>query len=112
MTAPVRVLVADGLAEEGLARLRGTGEVVVRAGLTESELADQLPGMDAVIVRSRTRVSAAALARADGLRAIGRAGVGVDNIDVEAATRRGILVLNTPGSSTIAAAEHTMAMLL
>ena len=112
MASPVRVLVADGLAEEGLARLRGTGEVVVRAGLTESELAEQLPGMDAVIVRSRTRVSAAALARADGLRAIGRAGVGVDNIDVEAATRRGILVLNTPESSTVAAAEHTMAMLL
>jgi len=112
MAARVRVLVADGLAEEGLARLREAGDILVRAGLTEPELAEQLPGTDALIVRSRTRVSSEALGRADRLRVIGRAGVGVDNIDIEAATRRGILVLNTPESSTIAAAEHTMAMLL
>jgi len=108
----MRMLVADGLAEEGLERLRNAGEVVVRAGLTEAELSALLPECEAVIVRSRTRVTAGAIHDAGRLRVIARAGVGVDNIDVEAATRRGILVLNTPQSSTIAAAEHTMAMLL
>src|SRR5574337_1724598 len=67
---------------------------------------------DAVVVRSRTRLDGEMLAHARALRVIARAGVGVDNIDVEAATRRGILVLNTPDSSTISTAEHTMAMML
>jgi D-3-phosphoglycerate dehydrogenase / 2-oxoglutarate reductase len=108
----MRILVADGLAEEGLARLREAADVLVRSGLTEDELAATLPEVDALIVRSRTRVSSEAVQRGSRLRVIARAGVGVDNIDVDAATRRGILVLNTPESSTIAAAEHTMAMLL
>jgi D-3-phosphoglycerate dehydrogenase len=108
----MRVLVADGLAEEGLTRLREAGDVVVRSGLSDVELADLLPGVEALIVRSATRVTAGTLKRAAQLRVIARAGVGVDNIDVDAATRQGILVLNTPESSTIAAAEHTMAMLL
>src|SRR5437660_9479848 len=110
--AAMQVLVADGLGEEGLARLREAGEVIVRSGLAEADLIALLPGADALIIRSGTRVSSAALGGAPRLRVIARAGVGVDNIDVEAATRRGILVLNTPGSSTVAAAEHTMAMLL
>ncbi|HXX37612.1 MAG TPA: phosphoglycerate dehydrogenase [bacterium] len=108
----MRVLVADGLAEEGLARLRDAGEIVVRRGLSEDELCDLLADAEAVVVRSRTRVTARALRGAERLRVIARAGVGVDNIDVDAATRRGILVLNTPDSSTLAAAEHTLAMLL
>ncbi len=108
----MRVLVADGLAEEGLACLRAAGEVLVRSGLTEGELCELLPGYEALIVRSQTRVTAGAIRDAGRLRVIARAGVGVDNIDVEAATRRGILVLNAPESSTIAAAEHTIAMLL
>jgi D-3-phosphoglycerate dehydrogenase len=108
----MRVLVADGLAEEGLTRLGEAAEVLVRSGLAEEELAATLPEMDALIVRSRTQVSSGALKRGARLRVIARAGVGVDNIDVEAATRKGILVLNTPESSTIAAAEHTLAMLL
>jgi len=108
----MQVLVADGLGEEGLARLREAGEVIVRSGLAEADLAALLPGADALIIRSGTRVSSAALGGAPRLRVIARAGVGVDNIDVDAATRRGVLVLNTPESSTIAAAEHTMAMLL
>ncbi|HKV44034.1 MAG TPA: phosphoglycerate dehydrogenase [bacterium] len=108
----MRILVADGLAEEGLARLRESGDLLIRSGLSEDELAGVLPGVEALIVRSRTRVSAEAVKRATCLRVIARAGVGVDNIDVEAATRQGILVLNTPESSTIAAAEHTLAMLL
>lgn len=108
----MRILVADGLAEEGLSRLREAADVVVRNGLTAVELAEILPGVDALIVRSQTHVSSEAVTRGSRLRVIARAGVGVDNIDVEAATRQGILVLNTPDSSTIAAAEHTMAMLL
>jgi D-3-phosphoglycerate dehydrogenase len=110
----VRVLVADGLAEEGLRRLSAAGDVVVRSGLPDAELGALLAAdaFDALIVRSRTRVAAASLDGAARLRVIARAGVGVDNIDVEAATRRGILVLNTPESSTTAAAEHTFAMLL
>jgi D-3-phosphoglycerate dehydrogenase / 2-oxoglutarate reductase len=108
----MRVLVADGLAEEGLRRLQEAGEVVVRSGLGEEELCELLPGFEAVVVRSRTRIPARAISDAPRLRVIARAGVGVDNIDVETATRRGILVLNTPESSTTAAAEHTLAMLL
>lgn len=108
----MRVLVADGLAEEGLRRLRDAGEVLVRAGLLERELRELLPGVEALVVRSRTRVTAEALDGARRLRVIARAGVGVDNIDLEAATRRGILVLNAPEGSTVAAAEHTLAMLL
>jgi D-3-phosphoglycerate dehydrogenase / 2-oxoglutarate reductase len=108
----LRILVADGLAEEGLARLRDTADVLVHAGVAQDALATILPDVDALIVRSGTQVSAHALKGATRLRVIARAGVGVDNIDVEAATRQGILVLNAPESSTIAAAEHTMAMLL
>ncbi len=108
----LRILVADGLAEEGLTRLREAADVVVRSGLTEEELGAMLPDVDALIVRSSTQVSPGALKDGARLRVIARAGVGVDNIDVDAATRQGILVLNTPESSTIAAAEHTMAMLL
>ncbi|HEV2283682.1 MAG TPA: phosphoglycerate dehydrogenase [bacterium] len=108
----MRVLVADGLADEGLRRLSAAGEVVVRAGVPDDELRSLLTEFDALIVRSRTRVPAGSLDAAGHLRVIARAGVGVDNIDVEAATRRGILVLNTPDSSTVAAAEHTFAMML
>jgi D-3-phosphoglycerate dehydrogenase / 2-oxoglutarate reductase len=108
----MRVLVADGLAEEGLRRLSAGAEVEVRSGVPEDELRTLLPRFDAVIVRSRTRVAGGALNDAARLRVIARAGVGVDNIDVDAATRRGILVLNTPESSTTAAAEHTFAMML
>jgi D-3-phosphoglycerate dehydrogenase / 2-oxoglutarate reductase len=108
----LRILVADGLTEEGLTRLREAADVVVRSGLNQEELAAMLPNVDALIVRSATQVSPGALTHGARLRVIARAGVGVDNIDVDAATRRGILVLNTPDSSTIAAAEHTMAMLL
>lgn len=110
----MRVLVADGLADEGLRLLAAAGDVVVREGVPDIELGPLLAveRFDAMIVRSRTRVAAGSLDRADRLRVIARAGVGVDNIDIEAATRRGILVLNTPESSTVAAAEHTFAMLL
>jgi D-3-phosphoglycerate dehydrogenase len=106
------IVVADGLEAQGLQRLEVGAEVAVFAGLEEPALIDALAGADAVIVRSASRLTARVLDGAPRLKVAARAGVGVDNIDVEAATRRGILVLNTPEASTTSAAEHTMAMLL
>ncbi|HLQ62447.1 MAG TPA: phosphoglycerate dehydrogenase [Candidatus Acidoferrales bacterium] len=106
-----RILVADPLAEGGLQRLRRAGEVEVATGLSEAELAARVRGFDALVVRSETRVTAAVLEAADRLKVVGRAGVGVDNIDVPAATRRGILVVNAPRGNVIAAAEHSLALL-
>ena len=107
-----RVVVADGLDPEGLRRLQSEADVAVFSGLDEPPLLEALADADAVIVRSRSHLTARVLASALKLRVAARAGVGTDNIDVDAATRRGILVLNTPESSTTSAAEHTMAMLL
>jgi D-3-phosphoglycerate dehydrogenase len=106
-----RILVADPLAEDGLARLRQAGEVTVVSKLPEAELIERIPDFDALVVRSETRVTAPILEAGRRLRVVGRAGVGVDNIDVEAATRKGILVVNAPRGNIIAAAEHTMALL-
>src|SRR5947208_9935749 len=108
----MKIVVADGLAPEGLERLRASFDVVVESGLSDDALPVALADAVAVIVRSRTRITAAAIVRARRLRVIARAGVGTDNIDVEAATHRGILVLTTPESSTVSTAEHTMALIL
>ena len=106
-----RILVADPLAEDGLERLRRAGEVTVVSKLKEAELIEQIPDFDALVVRSETRVTAKVLAAGRKLRVVGRAGVGVDNIDVPAATLKGILVVNAPRGNIIAAAEHTIALL-
>lgn len=109
-----RVLVADAISAEGLAPLREDArfELIVRTGLKGEDLARAIKGMHAVIVRSGTRITREALALADELRVIGRAGVGVDNIDLEAATERGVAVLNAPSGNTISAAELTFALIL
>lgn len=109
-----RVLVADAISAEGLAPLREDArfELFVRTGLKGEDLARAIEGMHAVIVRSSTRITREALALADELRVIGRAGVGVDNIDVEAATERGVAVLNAPSGNTVSAAELTFALIL
>jgi len=107
-----RVLVSDPLAEAGVAILRARAAVDVRTGLSHEELLAILPEYDALIVRSETKVTAAVLAAGTRLRVVTRAGVGTDNIDVPAATERGIAVLNTPGPNSIAAAEHTLAVTL
>jgi D-3-phosphoglycerate dehydrogenase len=106
----VKIIIADKISERGIALLREGGwEVVIpSAAALPSELADA----DALVVRSATKVTAALLEKATRLRAIGRAGVGVDNVDVEAATRRGILVMNTPGGNAVSVAEHTIALML
>lgn len=108
-----RVLICDRLEEAGLEILRRAGlEVEERPGLTGTALEAALREADGVIVRSGTRLTAPLLEGASRLRAVVRAGVGVDNIDVAAATRRGIVVMNTPSGNTVSTAEHTLAMLL
>ena len=106
-----RILVADPLAEDGLERLRRAGEVTVVNKLQEAELIQRIPEFDALVVRSETRVTAPILEAGRRLRVVGRAGVGVDNIDVPAATRKGIVVVNAPRGNIVAAAEHTIALL-
>src|SRR5690606_29411127 len=109
----LRVLVADPISQAGLALLlQQVGiQVDVCPGLTTAELVDCIGQYDGLIVRSATRVTAEVIAAASRLRVIGRAGVGVDNIDVDAATRKGIVVINAPEGNTIATAEHTIAMM-
>src|SRR5438309_2770576 len=106
------ILVADSLADDGLRRLRQAGEVEVRTGLTEAQLVELVAGFEAPVVRPQTRLTESVLEAGKRLRVVGRAGVGVDNIDVDAATRRGILVVNAPRGNIAAAAEHTIALLL
>ena len=114
MTALYRILVADAIAAEGLAPLRSDSrfELLDRPGLSGAALADAMVGVDAVLVRSATKITRDSLARADRLRVIGRAGVGVDTIDVDAATERGVAVLTAPAGNTISAAELTLALIL
>ena len=109
-----RVAVADKVAEAGLKLLAQTPEIEVTncAGKPREELERALAGAHALIVRSETRVTADLLTRGPNLRVIARAGTGVDNIDVHAATRRGIVVMNAPGANTVSAAEHAMGLLL
>jgi D-3-phosphoglycerate dehydrogenase len=108
-----RVLISDKLESPGLELLREAGiELDERHGLSGAALHEALRGADGVIVRSGTRLTADLLDNPGRLRAIVRAGVGVDNIDVAAATRRGIVVMNTPGGNTVSTAEHTIALLL
>ena len=107
-----RVLVADPIDEEGIALLREHAEVDVRLKLGEDELVRLIPDYDALVVRSETQVTARVLEAGARLKVVGRAGVGIDNIQVDAATRHGIVVVNAPTGNTIAAAEHTIAMLL
>lgn len=107
-----RILVTESIAEEGLARLRAAAQVDVRTGLSQEALLAALPEYDALVVRSATRVTDAVLAAGTRLRVVGRAGTGVDNIDVNAATSRGILVVNAPASNSVAVAELTIGLIL
>src|SRR2546428_6036415 len=106
----MKIVVADKISERGLEILRQPGWEVVapEKGALEAELA----AADALVVRSATRVTAPLLEQAARLRVVGRAGVGVDNIDLDAATRRGVLVMSTPGGNAVSVAEHTFALLL
>src|SRR4051812_17766894 len=109
----MRILVADKLADEGLEFLKQTGiDFDTKVGLKEDELAAAVGGYDALIVRSGAKVTAKVLTNPGNLKAIARAGVGVDNIDLEAATAKGILVLNTAEASTLSTAEHALALMM
>ncbi|MGH9116022.1 MAG: phosphoglycerate dehydrogenase, partial [Acidimicrobiales bacterium] len=108
-----RVLVTEEIAGAGLAKLRDAGhQVDVAVGLGSAELLAAIPGAAALIIRSATRVTAEVLEAGDDLVVVGRAGIGLDNVDVAAATRRGVMVVNAPQSNVLSAAEHTMALLL
>jgi D-3-phosphoglycerate dehydrogenase len=108
-----RVLITEELADRGVDALRAAGhDVDVQLGLSPGELLDAIKGAHALIIRSSTKVTADVLAAAGDLVVVGRAGVGLDNVDVEEATRRGVMVVNAPQSNILSAAEHTMALLL
>lgn len=110
----LRILVADQIAKEGLAKLRARTDLTVdvRVGLTPEQIGAIVGDYDAMIIRSGVKITREALANPGKLRVIARAGVGVDNVDVPAATAAGVLVINTPDANTISTAEHTIAMML
>jgi D-3-phosphoglycerate dehydrogenase / 2-oxoglutarate reductase len=108
----VRVLVTETLSEQGLDLLRKDFQVDVRADLAKGDLAGAIAQYDALVIRSSTQVSADVLAAATNLKVVARAGIGLDNVDVDEATRRGVMVVNAPTSNVISAAEQTIALLL
>lgn len=111
--AAMKILITDSLSKEGVKILENAGfEVKMDASLDGESLKNEIPGYDGLIIRSGTTVTKDIVENSDRLRVIGRAGVGVDNIDVKAATRNGIIVMNTPGGNTISACEHTWALML
>ncbi|QGG94687.1 phosphoglycerate dehydrogenase [Actinomarinicola tropica] len=108
-----RILVTEKIADSGLDRLREAGhDVDVQLGLSPEQLLEAVAGAQALIIRSATKVTAEVLEAGTDLVVVGRAGLGVDNVDVQAATTRGVMVANAPGSNSLSTAEHTMAMLL
>lgn len=110
---PLRVLVKENIGAPGIQLLRDGGlEVELGSDWDQAELERRIGEFDGILIRSATKLSAELLDRSDRLKVVGRAGVGVDNVDVEAATKRGVIVANAPQSNVITAAEHTLAMLL
>jgi D-3-phosphoglycerate dehydrogenase len=107
-----KILISDGLSEDGLKLLREAGDVVVNPKITADELIAALPEYHALVVRSRTKVTAKVIEAGQNLKVVGRAGVGVDNIDVAAAIARGIVVVNSPLAASVAVAEHTFGLML
>src|SRR3954454_7791467 len=109
-----RVLVSDTLSEQGLAILRqGKGLTIdYKPGLSEADLAAAITTADALVIRSGSKVTARVLEGAKKLKVIGRAGIGVDNVDVEAASKRGVVVMNTPTGNAVTTAEHALTLLM
>src|SRR5688572_15753614 len=109
----MKILVSDSLSKQGVEILQKAGFAVdVKTKLPKDELLKEIRQYDGLIVRSGTKVTAELIAAADRLKVVGRAGSGLDNVDTQAATRRGIVVMNTPGGNTVTTAEHAMAMIL
>lgn len=108
----MKVLISDPISEEGIQILENSGlEVTYRPGLPYEELLEIIPEYDALIIRSATKVTREVIERANNLKVIGRAGTGLDNVDLQAANEKGIVVMNVPGGNTLSAAEHTLALL-
>lgn len=107
-----KILVSDGLSEDGLALLRTGGEVTVNPKISAEELLAALPEYHALVVRSRTKVNAKVIEAGKNLKVVGRAGVGVDNIDVAAAVSKGVVVVNSPLAASVSVAEHTLGLML
>lgn len=112
LTAPARVLVCEKIADAGVALLRDRFDVELGIGWDRAEILSRVADFDALVVRSATKVDAEMIEAATRLRVVGRAGTGVDNVDVAAATRRGIVVCNAAGSNALSAAEHAVALML
>ena len=108
----MKILVADSISIEGIDVMRSYAQVDVKLGLKPEEIISIIGDYEALVVRSQTQVSAKVIEAGEKLQVIARAGVGVDNIDVEEATRRGIVVVNAPTGNTISTAEHTIALML
>jgi D-3-phosphoglycerate dehydrogenase len=108
----MKVLIADAINEKGIENLKEVAEVVVDTTITPEELANTIHEYNGIIVRSRTKLTADIIEKADNLQIIARAGVGVDNIDLDAATEKGIMVVNSPESTSVTVAEHTMGLIL
>ncbi|MBZ9569965.1 phosphoglycerate dehydrogenase [Methanobrevibacter sp. TMH8] len=108
----MKVLVADSINQKGIDNLKEVADVVADTDITPEELLNTISEYEAIVIRSRTKVTREVIQRADKLKIIARAGVGVDNVDVVAATEKGIMVVNAPESTSITVAEHTMGMML
>src|SRR5206468_4052364 len=107
-----KVLVKEKIAESGVELLRGDFEVELGLEMSDEELGERIGEFDGIVIRSQTLLTADLIERGSRLKVIGRAGTGVDNVDVNAATKRGIVVVNAPESNSVAAAEHTLALAL
>ncbi len=108
----MKVLVADAINEDGIAMLKNEMDVVVNTTISPEELVATIKDFDGIVVRSRTKMTKEVIEAADNLKIIARAGVGVDNIDIDAATENGVMVVNSPESTSITVAEHTMGLVL
>ena len=110
----MKILVGDNISKEGIKKLEDDKAVEfdVKTGLSEDELAEVIGEYDGIIIRSGVKITAKVLAKSGKLKVVGRAGVGVDNVDIDEATKKGVIVMNTPDGNTIAATEHTIAMIL
>ena len=108
----MKILVKEKIADSGIDLLRQDFEVELGFDMAPEELQERIAEFDGIIVRSATQVTAELIERGGNLKVVGRAGTGVDNVDIDAATKRGILVVNAPESNSVAAAEHTVALML
>ncbi|MEE8324856.1 MAG: phosphoglycerate dehydrogenase [Candidatus Humimicrobiaceae bacterium] len=107
-----KILITDGLAEEAIQKLKKHFDVVEKKGLPHDQIKEEIGKYDSIIIRSDTRLTPDIIERADIMKIIGRAGIGVDNIDLPAATKKGIIVVNAPASNAVTVAEHTIALML